>query len=71
MSFATKRSFLVFIAMQSSIEPNPLAESEKYERQQTLGQGSFGFVQLAKNLTNGELAAIKVRARTKNIKCHE
>jgi serine/threonine-protein kinase SRK2 len=47
--------------MQSAIEPNPLAESSKYERQQTLGQGSFGFVQLAKNLQTGELAAIKVR----------
>lgn len=46
--------------MQSAIEPNPLAETAgRYERVQTLGQGSFGFVQLGRSGT-GDLAAIKV-----------
>lgn len=49
--------------MQSTLEQNPLADyTFKYEKVQTLGQGSFGFVQLAKNPA-GELAAIKVRCR--------
>lgn len=43
------------------MEPNPLLEVQKYQKVQTLGQGSFGFVQLARNQA-GELAAIKVRA---------
>ena len=48
--------------MQSAIEPNPLAETVgRYERVQTLGQGSFGFVQLGRSGT-GDLAAIKVRS---------
>ncbi len=46
--------------MQSSIEPNPLAETDgRYVKVQNLGQGSFGFVQLGK-AASGEMVAIKV-----------
>ena len=40
-------------------EANPLVEVARYEKVQTLGKGSFGFVQLALNQQQ-ELAAIKV-----------
>ncbi|KAG1679770.1 hypothetical protein FOA52_012681 [Chlamydomonas sp. UWO 241] len=46
-----------------ALEPNPLSEpGVRYEKVQALGQGSFGFVQLAKN-QNGERAAIKFLKR--------
>jgi hypothetical protein len=50
--------------MNTTLEaPNPLNEpGVRYEKVQALGQGSFGFVQLAKN-QNGEMAAIKVRGQ--------
>mmetsp|Transcript_40234 Transcript_40234/g.89327 ORF Transcript_40234/g.89327 Transcript_40234/m.89327 type:complete len:381 (-) Transcript_40234:812-1954(-) len=51
------------MALQESLEPNPLAEvAARYEKVHTLGKGSFGFVQLGK-ATNGELAAIKFLKR--------
>jgi hypothetical protein len=50
-----------------SLECNPLAETgSPYEKIKTLGQGAFGFVQLAKSQSGegegeGELVAIKVK----------
>ncbi|KAG2499808.1 hypothetical protein HYH03_002104 [Edaphochlamys debaryana] len=47
----------------SSAEPDPLKETGKYERVQSLGKGAFGFVQLGRNVQSGELAAIKFLKR--------
>ncbi|PNH07773.1 Serine/threonine-protein kinase SRK2E [Tetrabaena socialis] len=44
-------------------EPDPLRETGRYERVQGLGKGAFGFVQLGRNIQNGELAAIKFLKR--------
>lgn len=44
-------------------EPDPMRETGRYERVQSLGKGAFGFVQLGRNLQNGELAAIKFLKR--------
>eukprot|EP00798_Chlamydomonas_sp_ICE-L_P024140 gene24140-9725_t len=44
------------------LEVNPLGEDGRYEKVQTLGKGSFGFVLLARN-QQGELAAIKFLKR--------
>lgn len=49
---------------QPGQEPDPLRESQKYERLQSLGKGSFGYVLLAKNRVTGELAAIKFLKRS-------
>ncbi|GLC37612.1 hypothetical protein PLESTB_001667900 [Pleodorina starrii] len=49
--------------MASSAEPDPLKESGRYERVQSLGKGAFGFVQLGRKLQNNELAAIKFLKR--------
>jgi serine/threonine protein kinase len=43
-----------------SISSDPLARHEKYEKLQMLGQGSFGFVIMARNKLTGKSAAIKV-----------
>ena len=48
---------------ESPVEPNPLQETGRYEKVQTLGKGSFGFVQLAKNLATSELVAAKFLKR--------
>ena len=40
-----------------------MRETGRYERVQSLGKGAFGFVQLGRNLQNGELAAIKFLKR--------
>lgn len=44
-------------------EPDPLRETGRYERVQSLGKGAFGFVQLGRKLHNNELAAIKFLKR--------
>lgn len=45
------------------LEPNPLMETQgRYTKIQTLGKGSFGFVQLARNW-NQEMVAIKFLKR--------
>lgn len=44
-------------------EPNPLLENPRYETVQLLGKGSFGFVQLAKNVETGDMVAIKFLKR--------
>ncbi|KAG1669330.1 hypothetical protein FOA52_014892 [Chlamydomonas sp. UWO 241] len=49
--------------MQEAIQPNPLEEDCRYEKVQTLGHGSFGFVQLARHVESGELRAIKFLQR--------
>ncbi|GAX76465.1 hypothetical protein CEUSTIGMA_g3910.t1 [Chlamydomonas eustigma] len=46
------------------INLNPLAGHEKYEKVGVLGNGSFGFVILARNKLTGKTAAIKVLWRT-------
>lgn len=40
-----------------------MRDSTRYSKVQSLGKGSFGFVQLAKNLANNEMAAIKFLKR--------
>ena len=47
----------------SAAEPDPLRETSRYERVQSLGKGAFGFVQLGRKLQNNELAAIKFLKR--------
>ncbi|GLI66872.1 hypothetical protein VaNZ11_010863 [Volvox africanus] len=47
----------------SAAEPDPLRETGRYERVQSLGKGAFGFVQLGRKVHNNELAAIKFLKR--------
>lgn len=52
------------MAAMAAPEPDPLRETGRYEKIQTLGKGAFGFVQLARNLQTGELAAVKLLKRS-------
>lgn len=45
-------------------EPDPLRETGRYEKMQSLGRGAFGFVHLGRNLQTNELAAIKFLKRS-------
>ncbi|GAX76464.1 hypothetical protein CEUSTIGMA_g3909.t1 [Chlamydomonas eustigma] len=49
--------------MQGINDVDPLAGHEKYEKVKMLGQGSFGFVVLARNKLTGKSAAIKLLQR--------
>ncbi len=44
-------------------DPDPLKETGRYEKIQSLGKGAFGFVQLGRNLQTKELAAVKFLKR--------
>lgn len=45
--------------MQPTTIPDPLKESKKYQKVSDLSSGSFGIVQLARNIETNELVAIK------------
>lgn len=49
--------------MSQQSEPDVLKETGRYEKVQSLGKGSFGFVQLARSVCNHELAAVKFLKR--------